>query len=186
MTNNILPWGFSGFGSIFEDMYREFARSEEMMSRLFRTLLEDSSAYDRPSSYYYGYQITVGPDGKPHIKEFGNVKPSVRGLGKRKEAKEALVDYSLDKKNNQIIITVEMPGVSKESIKINVTPKNVSLHAENGEKRYHNEIPVDVELDDTSAKASYINGILEVKVKVKVKQPAASASKPLGTEVKVE
>ena len=67
-----------------------------------------------------------------------------------------------------------MPGVSKEGIRISITPKNVSIHAEKGEKRYHNEIPVDVELDDTSAKAAYTNGILELKVKTK--QSTASAS----------
>jgi HSP20 family protein len=103
---------------------------------------------------------------------------------KHKENREALVDYSLDKKNNQIIITAEMPGVSKEGIKISITPKNVSIHAEKGEKRYHNEIPVDVELDDKSAKASYINGILELKVKTK--QLTATSSKSIGTDVKVD
>ena len=167
MTDNVSPWRFGRFGSIFEDMDKEFARTEETMNRMFRNMLEGLSIQDNPSSYYYGYQITVGPDGKPHIKEFGNVKPSVRGLVKHNETKEALVDYSVDKKNNQIIITAEMPGVSKEAIKISITPKNVSIHAEKGEKRYHNDIPIDVELEDTSAKASYTNGILELKVKTK-------------------
>ena len=27
----------------------------------------------------YGYSMTIGPDGKPRIKEFGNVKPSAIG-----------------------------------------------------------------------------------------------------------
>jgi HSP20 family protein len=183
MTGNISPWKFGGFGSIFEEMDREFARTEETMGRML-SMLENVSAQDSPSSYYYGYQITVGPDGKPHIKEFGNVRPSVKGLVNHKENREALVDYSLDKKNNQLIITAEMPGVSKEGIKISITPKNVLIHAEKGEKRYHNEIPVDVELDDKSAKASYINGILELKVKTK--QSTATASKSIGTDVKVD
>ena len=25
--------------------------------------------------YFYGYTMTVGPDGKPVVKEYGNVKP---------------------------------------------------------------------------------------------------------------
>ncbi|MGA9152230.1 MAG: hypothetical protein WBZ36_16770, partial [Candidatus Nitrosopolaris sp.] len=29
----------------------------------------------------YGYSMTVGPDGKPRIREFGNVKPSRFGIG---------------------------------------------------------------------------------------------------------
>ena len=184
MTSNITPWRLGGFGSLFEEIDREFAKAEETMNRMFRGVSENVSAQGSPSSYYYGYQITVGPDGKPHIKEFGNVRPSVKGLSKYKETREALVDYSLDKKNSQIIITAEMPGVNKEAIKISITPKNVSINAEKGEKRYHNEIPVDVELDDTSAKASYTNGILELKVKTK--QPTTADSKHIGTEVKVD
>jgi HSP20 family protein len=185
MTSNLSPWRFGGFGSIFEEMDREFAKAEETMNRMFSGMLENVSNKGSPSSYYYGYQITVGPDGKPHVKEFGNVRPSIKGLPKHKENREALVDYSLDKKNSQIIVTAEMPGVSKEGIKINITPNNVSIHAERGEKRYHNEIPVDVELDETSAKASYTNGILELKVKTK--QPTTTAaSKQNGTEVKVD
>jgi len=62
MTNNISPWKFGGFGSIFEEMDREFARTEETMGRMFRSMLENISTQDSPSSYYYGYQITVGPD----------------------------------------------------------------------------------------------------------------------------
>ncbi len=184
MTSNLSPWRFGGFGSIFEEMDREFAKAEETMSRMFSGLLENVSKQGSPSSYYYGYQITVGPDGKPHIKEFGNVRPSVKALAKHKENREALVDHTLDKKNSQIIITAEMPGVSKEGIKISITPNNVSIHAERGEKKYHNEIPVDVDLDETSAKASYTNGILELKVKTK--QPAAATSKHIGTDVKVD
>ena len=172
------PWGFST--RIFEEMDKEFAE----LSRLFSGIQESGSSAGGRLPYYYGYQVTVGPDGKPHVREFGNVRPSVKGLVKHKENREALVDYSLDKKNNQIIITAEMPGVSKEGIKISITPKNVSIHAEKGEKRYHNEIPVDVELDDKSAKASYINGILELKVKTK--QLTATSSKSIGTDVKVD
>jgi len=172
------PWGFST--RIFEEMDKEFAE----LSKLFSGIQESGSSAGGRMPYYYGYQVTVGPDGKPHVREFGNVRPSVKGLVKHKENREALVDYSLDKKNNQIIITAEMPGVSKEGIKISITPKNVSIHAEKGEKRYHNEIPVDVELDDKSAKASYINGILELKVKTK--QLTATSSKSIGTDVKVD
>ena len=60
-----------------------------------------------------------------------------------------------------------MPGVNKEDIKLNVSDQYVTIHAEKGEKKYHTDIPVDVELDDASAKATYSNGILELKIKLK-------------------
>ena len=30
----------------------------------------------------YGYSMTIGPDGKPHVREFGNVKASGSGSAK--------------------------------------------------------------------------------------------------------
>ena len=33
------------------------------------------------SPWYYGYTMTIGPDGKPIVKEYGNVKPSTYEKG---------------------------------------------------------------------------------------------------------
>jgi HSP20 family protein len=46
-----------------------------MLNRMFRTVRGGSSTDAATSQlpYYYGYQINAGPDGKPHIREFGNV-----------------------------------------------------------------------------------------------------------------
>ena len=66
-----------GFGrSMFENIDREFEEAEEMLNRMFRTIRETGrSDMAVQGPYYYGYQITVGSDGKPHVREFGNVKP---------------------------------------------------------------------------------------------------------------
>jgi HSP20 family protein len=91
-----------------------------------------------------------------------------------------LVDTALDEKQNTLKITAEMPGVNKEDVKIAVSDKYVTIHAEKGEKTYHADIPVDVKLDDASAKATYSNGILELKIKLKQTQ------KSKGKEIRVE
>ena len=171
-----------GFGrKIFENIDREFAEAEEMLNRMVRTIRE-TSASDMISQgpYYYGYQITVGPDGKPHVREFGNVKPSSRGLVEQSGVREPLVDTVVDEKENTLTITAEMPGVTKQDIKVNVGEEYLSIHAEKGEKKYHTDIPINVTLDDTSAKAIYANGILELKIKLKARP------KPKAREVKVE
>ncbi len=171
-----------GFGrKILENIDREFAEAEEMLNRMFRTIRE-TSASDMVSQgpYYYGYQITVGPDGKPHVREFGNVKPSSRGLVEQSGVREPLVDTVVDEKENTLTITAEMPGVTKQDIKVNVAEEYLSIHAEKGEKKYHTDIPINVTLDDTSAKAIYANGILELKIKLKARP------KPKAREVKVE
>jgi HSP20 family protein len=174
-------WDINFGRRMFENIDREFAEAEEMLNRMFRTIRETSrSDMAIQGPYYYGYQITVGPDGKPHVREFGNVKPSSRGLVEKSGIREPLVDTVVDEKENTLAITAEMPGVTKQDIKINVGEEYVSIHAEKGEKKYHTDIPINVTLDDTSAKATYANGILELKIKLK------EPPKPKAREVKVE
>jgi HSP20 family protein len=150
------PWRFSN--RIFEDMDREFAEAEDMLNRMFRTDLEMESFDLRIFPYYYGYQVTIGPDGRPKVREFGNIRPSIKtGL------RTPIVDTAIDEKENTLTIIAEMSGITKQDVKVNITDQYVSVCAEKGDKKYHVDIPVDVQLDDASAKATYSNGILELK-----------------------
>ena len=120
---------------MFESIDREFAEAEEMLDRMFRTIRETGpSEMAVQGPYYYGYQITVGPDRKPHVREFGNVKPSSRGLVEQSGVREPLVDTVVHEKENALTITAEMPGVTKQDIKVDVGEEYVSIHAEKGEK----------------------------------------------------
>ena len=167
-------------------MDKEFAQAEEMMNRVFNTArgisptnvdaFRDASTFP----YYYGYQITVGPDGKPHVREFGNVKPGARGLVEQSSIRQPLVDTAVDEKNNTLTITAEMPGLTKEDIKVNTIENLLSIQGEKGEKKYHAEIPLNVEIEADSAKATYSNGILELRLKLKTQ--ARSSVK----EIKIE
>ena len=167
-------------GSVFEELDREFAEAEDMLSRMFRTALEIGSSSTSEYPYYYGYQVTVGPDGRPRVREFGNIRPAAKGLVEQSGVRQPLVDSILNEKENTLTITAEMPGVDKENINVNVTKQYVTIHAEKGDKKYHADIPIDVELRDSSAKATYSNGILELKIKLK------EASKPKGKTIKIE
>jgi HSP20 family protein len=161
------------FRNFFGDIDREFSQAEEMLNRVFNTaqsispLTADSFREASTFPYYYGYQITVGPDGKPHVREFGNIKPGSKGLVQQSNTREPLVDTSVDEKNNSLTITAEMPGISKEDIKLNASDKQIIIHAEKGDKKYHTEIPLNIEIEDTSAKATYSNGILELRLRLK-------------------
>jgi len=169
------------FRKMFDDLDKEFSTAEEMLSRIFRTIREgDAQPLGSNSPYYYGYQINVGPDGKPHVREFGNVKPLGRGLIEQSEIRKPLVDTNFNEKENTYVITAEMPGVTKEDIKVSVSQQTVTIRADRGGKKYLTEIPFDVELDDTSAKATYTNGIVELKIKAK-DQPKLKSK-----EIKVE
>ena len=168
--------------SLFEEMDREFAEAEDMLNRMFRTVREmgPSSTSTAEYPYYYGYQITIGPNGRPKINEFGNVKLGSKGFVEQNGVREPLVDNVLNKKQNTLTITAEMPGVDKENINVNVTGQHVTLHAEKGDKKYHADIPIDINLDESTTKAAFLNGILELKIKLK------ENSRPKGKAIKVE
>ncbi len=171
-------WGFRD--GIFEQIDKEFSEAEDMLNRMFRTVRESGPTASETFPYYYGYQITVGPEGKPHIREFGNVRPSTKGLIEQSTVRQPLVDTTFNEKENTMVITAEMPGITKEDVKVSMEEGLVTIHAEKGNKKYHTELPVDKELDADSTKASYINGILELKIQFK--KPLKSKSK----EIKVE
>lgn len=172
------PWGFRD--RFFEQIEKEFSDAEDMLNRMFKTVAESGADGLDTQPYFYGYQITVGTDGKPHIREFGNVRPSQKGLIEQSEVRQPLVDTSINEKENTMIITAEMPGITKEDVKVTMEEGLVKIHAEKGNKKYHTELPVDNELDADSTKASYINGVLELRIKFE--KPLKAKSK----EIKVE
>ena len=127
--------------------------------------------------YFYGYTMTTGPDGKPVVKEYGNVKP---GLLPDSKTREPIVDTIVDEKENLVKLVAEMPGVEKTDVKIVVEDKSVNISAEHGEKKYQINVPISHKVDENSAKASYKNGILELVFKL------AKDEKPKSKTVEVE
>ena len=171
-------WGFRD--SFFDQIEKEFSEAAEMLNRVFKTVAESGADGSKTQPYFHGYQITVGTDGKPHIREFGNVRPSQKGLIEQHEVRKPLVDTSINEKENTMIITAEMPGITKEDVKVTMEEGLVKIHAEKGNKKYHTELPVDKELDEDTTKASYINGVLELRIQFK------KPLKPKSKEIKVE
>lgn len=163
--------------SFFEDFLREFEEMDEMFERMFAELREYAPELKPGEPIYYGFSINVGPSGVPEVKTFGNIKQSPSGLavGER----EPFADVIVDEKNAEAIVTVEMPGVSKEDIKISATENSIEVRADGEKRRYFKTMPLEVEIDPATCKATYNNGVLEVKAKLK--KPAKR-----GVEIKVD
>ncbi len=116
---------------------------------------------------FYGYTMTVGPDGKSSVQEYENVKPD-RSLVS--DAREAIVDTIVDEKEKVVKLIAEMPGVEKTDVKILVDKNVVDITAEHGEKKYHCKVPLQHKVDENSAKATYKNGILQLIFKLVVEK----------------
>jgi len=109
----------------------------------------------------YGYSVTIGPDGKPKIREFGNVKNKLVDSKDNSitSSREPLIDIINNEK--EVKVLVELPGVNKENIKINTYDRYVEVTADD-ERKYHQRIDLPADVDIDSAKSSYKNGILEI------------------------
>ncbi|PVX24383.1 MAG: heat-shock protein Hsp20 [Candidatus Bathyarchaeum sp.] len=184
------------FGDI-EDMMREMEEMMEQNFEQFRTSipeemkrerkLPDGSTVPEWGPFVYGYSMTVGPDGKPKIREFGNVKPSNEpeacGVNQPcldvKQEREPLVDIvDID---SEIKVIVELPGVEKEDIKLSGTEDVLTISVDTAERKYFKEIEIPTKINPKKAKSSYKNGVLEVTLpKIEEKK------KPSGETIKIE
>lgn len=138
---------------------------EEMMDKMMRDFFEsfEKGEVKTYGPYIYGFSISVGPDGKPVIRQFGNVKPPFMGKEAIKEEREPLVDIMTEK--DEIIIVAELPGVEKNDIKLNATEKTLTISVDTPKRKYYKELELPEKVDPKSAKASYKNGVLEVRLK---------------------
>ena len=162
---------FRGFDQMRRQMEREF---EDMEKRIPKDLVRE---YNTPQGekvrevgpIVYGYSMTIGPDGKPKVREFGNVKSS-RGFGgmTRPEISgeiEPLVDVTTTDK--EVKVVVEMPGITKENIRINIHDGTLEVKSEDPQRKYHRTIEIPTETDIETAKSAYNNGILEITFRKK-------------------
>ena len=132
--------------------------------------LDDGSTVREMGPIVYGYSVKIGPDGKPEIRKFGNIDafPNVLGGGLAvKEEREPLVDVI--KGNDEVRIVAEVPGVSKDDLRLTADDNAVMIESVTGEPRYHKRIDLPDAVDPKTAKSTYKNGILEVSFKLRKK-----------------
>jgi len=159
------------FDSEFDRIFRRMSNSFFNIDDIF-----EESKGNGSGPCYYGYTMTVGPDGKPVVEEYGNVKP---GQLPTSDTREPIVDTIVDEKERVVKLIAEMPGVEKTDVKIVVENKIVDISAEHDKKKYHVKVPLQHKVDENSAKASYKNGILQLVFKI-------VEEKPKGKTVEVE
>ncbi|QKR00523.1 Hsp20/alpha crystallin family protein [Metallosphaera tengchongensis] len=147
----------------FDDLIRQIEEEFENMEReFFRSAAKGEVKTYGP--YVYGFKVTMGPDGKPVVEEFGNVKR----LGNKpllSEEREPLVDVI--EKGDEIRVVAEVPGVDKNDIKVKVNNNMLVISANAQDKKYYKEVELPAPVDENTAKANYKNGVLEVILKKK-------------------
>jgi HSP20 family protein len=189
---------FAGFDQMRRQMEKMFEeRLEDMQTKAPKELVRE---YETPEGgkvreigpIVYGYSATIGPDGKPRVREFGNVRPGMkvggistsdglRGAGEGATQitaeREPLSDVITTDK--EVKVVVELPGANKENIKVNAYEGSVEVKADAQDRKYRRVVDIPAaDIDLQSVKSTFKNGLLEIVFKRK--------EKPKGKEVKIE
>jgi HSP20 family protein len=172
----------------FGDIDRMLREMEKMMEEEFKDFtakvpkdyvkerkLPDGSTVKEFGPFVYGYSMKIGPDGKPEIRQFGNIKKSLKGP-KVKEEREPLVDVV--ETNGEISVVVELPGVEKSDIKLHGTEDSLEISVDTPHSKYYKEVTLPAKVRVKEAKSSYKNGVLEV-VFPKAEAPKEPKGEPI-------
>jgi len=143
--------------------------------------LPDGTTIRTSGPFVYGYSITVGPDGKPKVREFGNFKAQTR-LGKPhmdvKDQREPLADVIPG--DREIRVIVELPGVEKGDIKLSGTQDKLTISVDTPKRKYYKEVELPYKVDSKKATSKYKNGVLDITV------PKQKHKKTKGQNIKIE
>ena len=149
----------------FESMFKDLELPKDLIRE---RKLPDGGTVREMGPFVYGYSFSMGPDGKPVIREFGNVKPSLKGgpsggVKPRldiKEDREPLVDTIINP--DTVKVVAELPGVETPDIALECDGHKLTLKVDTDKRRYYKELELPVEVDPDTSKASYKNGVLEL------------------------
>ena len=160
---------FPEIEKLIEDMEKEMAEAfKGMESTMPRDMVRvrrqpDGSVRREYGPFVYGYSVKIGPDGKPIVREFGNLKPGKGGEGQPslnlQDMREPLVDVI--EEENAVKVLAELPGVNKEDISLFLSDNVLTINVDTSERRYHKELSLPGEVDESSVRSTYTNGILE-------------------------
>ena len=142
---------------LWNNIFGDFGDIERRFERMFSEL-------SKGNGKTYGYTMYQGPDGVPHVREYGNAIGSCSPMINAGE-REPFTDVTRD--GDKVSVIVELPGVKKEDIVLegNKSSLNVSVDTEN--KKFRKSIALPCDVDEESAHAEYNNGILEVSLTAK-------------------
>ena len=173
-------WNRDFFEDMFGNFDDEFRRMNEKIMRFFNSMRKNPDQ-NVEGPFIYGFNFRQGPDGKPSFQEFGNVPEMMHrppGKALEQDVREPMTDLNEDQDN--VYLTYELPGISKENIDLNVGDDTVTLNVKEGPRKYHKEVHFNYKLKTESTKAKFVNGILDVSVAKEVK------SQPSGRRVNIE
>ncbi len=147
--------------------------------RLTRSVGPLHDVRENVGPFVYGFSYISEPGREPIFREFGNVRPSDRGLTVM-AGRTPMIDVK--DRGDHYEIHVELPGVDKSKINLDFYEDSFVVDT-SGDRRFHGRMVLKDPIDLNTARASYKDGILDIRVD-KTAEYKTSAS--IGTKVSVE
>ena len=163
MTDKKSGGGFEWILNGFSDLVDKLSELAEKGEQLSRTGEIDFKQKGKGVKGLYGFSVKVGLGGdEVKIEPFGNIRRDREsGEAVVQEIREPVADVFEEK--DYTLIVVEMPGISKDDVQIEVKDDLLTLYAEDGEKKYRKEILMPKSYPKEKMHISCNNGILEIK-----------------------
>ncbi len=144
----------------FEAMREEMGQiMERMLLDIPEEKLRRLTEVQRPN--VYGFSIKVSSDGKPEVREFGNIKSAKREKGFVHDEREPLIDVF--KTDNEVMIMAEVPGADEKDIHITKTDGELEIIIDSEKRQYYKRLKLPADVDLAKMKKNYKNGVLELR-----------------------
>jgi len=171
--------GDAAFGGIFAGLaglVEKLGELAEKGGELSRSgeLQGDAKGKEFKGVYGFSVKVGVGKEGGNTFKvePFGNVgKAGSSGSSEREreagrsevsEVREPLVDvYDED---DCVLVVAELPGVSKEELKVELADDILTLSAEKGERKYRKEVLLPAAVDKAKMTVNCHDGMAEIRI----------------------
>lgn len=138
------------------NLNRSFDWNSDLFSRSFERFAEIFPSFEKIFRGKIPPQLTSGEE-----------RETITSNQEVKKPRQVVYDLQVDKEKNQLYLIVELPGFTKEQVKLKLVNNHLELIAENGKKQIDSKIPIEHEIDKKQKiEATMRNGILEVRLKI--------------------
>jgi HSP20 family protein len=185
---------FRGFDSRYfaNDLFTDFEEVEKEVEDLFMDInapkeimidyeTQEDVGVGEFSSFVYGYSMTVELHDKPRVSSRSKKKKGVSEHNGPQISSEREPLAEVNVYDKEVKVVLEMPGVSKEHIKIQAYKNSVEVSSDYPQRKYQ-VIDIPRVADIKTIRSTYKNGILEIVFKKKEKLKRNNK----GREIRIE
>jgi len=162
--------GFSEFDdNDLPEMDAGFERMRQYLDDFILQAIQNDQIGNNEDPIVYGFSVKPGPDGKPRIRRLDKRPPgpgeknirSIEGTAPG-EIMEPLAEVV--ESEDTVFVTIEMPGISKEDIDIEMDENEMSVSVDTSARRFYKHLEFPARVKPGPTRATFNNGVLDLQM----------------------